>query len=105
MHPAGWGHVGQLNDNIRDPAPCRRAVLIIGGSEFIGTRHAFLKCAIAVALEHQLRRSPDVDLGDHTAKLHGHYRQTFKTRPAASEERERKYDVDRFGSRISRGWR
>ena len=65
---AGWGVVSELDDSFRDPAPCRRAVLIIGGSEFVGMRHAFLKGVIAVALEHQLRRSPDVDLGDHAAK-------------------------------------
>lgn len=30
---AGWGLVIELNDSIRNPAPCRRAVLIIGSAE------------------------------------------------------------------------
>ena len=50
MHRAGRGLVGELNDSIGNPAPCRRAVLIIDGGEFVGTRHAFLKGVIAVAL-------------------------------------------------------
>jgi hypothetical protein len=29
---AGWGVVSELDDSFRDPAPCRRAVLIIGSA-------------------------------------------------------------------------
>ena len=34
---------------------------------FMGT---FIECFVAIALEHQLRRPPNVDLRDHALKLH-----------------------------------
>jgi hypothetical protein len=42
VNRAGWGLVIELNDSIRDPTPCRRAVLIIGSSEFVGACRTFL---------------------------------------------------------------
>jgi hypothetical protein len=48
VHQAGRRRVGQLSDGIRDPTPCRRAALIIGGSELIGARHAFRKRVVAI---------------------------------------------------------
>lgn len=74
MHQAGRDRVGQLNDGIRDPTPCRRAVLIIGGSELVGAHHAFRKRVVAIAIEHELCRSPDVDLGYHATKVYGRRR-------------------------------
>ena len=44
------------------------AVPIAGDRELIGSSGAFLECLVAVALEHELRRPPNVDLGDHTVK-------------------------------------
>jgi len=65
VYRAGRGRVDELNDSNRDPAPCRRAILIITGSKLVGARHAFVKRVVAIALEHELRRSPDVNLGYH----------------------------------------
>jgi hypothetical protein len=47
----GGGCVSELNDSIRDPAPCRRAVLLLGGSEFVGACRTFLKRSTEIALE------------------------------------------------------
>jgi hypothetical protein len=57
----GCGIVIELNDSIRDPAPCRRAILIIGSSEFVGACRTFVKRSTAIALEPQLCRPPIVD--------------------------------------------
>ena len=65
---AGRGLVGELGDGVRDQAPGGRAVLVAGGRELIGSSDAFVERLIAVALEHELRRPPDVDLGYHAAK-------------------------------------
>jgi hypothetical protein len=39
-----------------------------GGCELVGARDAFLERLIAVALEHELRCPPNVDIGYHAAK-------------------------------------
>src|ERR1700734_2225651 len=52
-----------------DPAPGRRPVGITGERELVGSSGAFLEgLLLAVALEHQLRRPPNVDLGYHAGK-------------------------------------
>ena len=68
VYRAGRYRVGELLNSSRDPAPCRRAVLIIAGSKLVGARYAFVKRVIALALEHELRRPPDINLGDHAGK-------------------------------------
>jgi hypothetical protein len=42
VHQAGVGSSIELNDSIRDPTPYRRAVLLIGSSEFDGACRTFL---------------------------------------------------------------
>jgi hypothetical protein len=58
----------QLGDSMRDPAPSRHTVIVAGGRELIHTRGAFLERLVSVALQHELRRSPNVDLGYHASK-------------------------------------
>ena len=73
MHRAGWGLVSELNDSIRDPAPYRRAVLIIGSANSSACR-TFLKRSTGIALEPQLCRPPIVHLGYHAAEVYGRRR-------------------------------
>jgi len=62
----GWRSVRELADGVGNPAPYRGAVVIVLHSEFIGTCAAYLKRLVTVALEHELRRSPNVDFRYHT---------------------------------------
>jgi hypothetical protein len=59
---AGRGVVGELGHRRHDPAPGRRPVVIAGERELVSSSGAFLERFLAVALEHQLRRPPNVDL-------------------------------------------
>ena len=61
MNRAGRGLVGELGHRRRDAAPRRRAVAVAGGRQLMGARGAFLERPIAVTLEHELRRPPNVD--------------------------------------------
>ena len=45
--------------------------MIAGERELVSSSGAFLERSLAVALEHQLRGPPDVDLGYHSAKMYG----------------------------------
>ena len=47
---------------------------IAGECELVSSGGAFLEGLLAVVLEHQLRRTPDVDLRDHAAKMYGRRR-------------------------------
>ena len=69
MDRAGRGLIGELPNGIRDPAPGGHAVIIPGGREFVGAGGAFLERLVAVALQHELRRSPNIDFGYHAAKV------------------------------------
>jgi hypothetical protein len=60
--------VRELGHCRHDPAPGRRPVGITGERELVGSSGAFLEGLLAVALEHQLRRPPNVDLGYHAGK-------------------------------------
>jgi hypothetical protein len=62
--------VGELADGGGDPAPDDRAIVIILSGELPGTGGAFLERLVAVALEHQVGRAPDVDIGYHSGKNH-----------------------------------
>src|SRR6516225_3099566 len=69
MDRAGRGLIGELPNGIRDPAPGHHAVIIPGGRELVGASGAFLERLVAVPLQHELRRSPNIDLGYHAAKV------------------------------------
>jgi hypothetical protein len=60
-----------LSDGFHDPVPGRRSVIIAGECEFVSSRGAFLEGLLAIALEHQLRRPPDGDLGYHSTRMYG----------------------------------
>ena len=60
--------VGELEDGGRDPAPSGRAIVVAGGRELISSSDSFLERLVAVALEHELRRPPNVDLRYHAGK-------------------------------------
>jgi hypothetical protein len=59
--------VGELSDRFHDPVPGRRSAIV--ASEFGSSSSALLERLITIALEHQLRRAPNVDLGDHALKV------------------------------------
>jgi len=71
--PRGRG-VGQLSDGYHDPVPGRRSVIVASECEFGGSSSALLERLITVALEHQLRRPPNVDLGYHVPRMYGRRR-------------------------------
>jgi len=54
---------------MHDPAPDRRAIEITVGRKFVAAPSAFELGIFAVALEHQGRCAPDVDLRDHRTRL------------------------------------
>ena len=70
MYPARRGGIRELGDGGSDPAPHDHPVVVPGGHEFVGSGCALFERLVAIALEHQLRRSPNVDLRDHALKLH-----------------------------------
>ena len=66
------GHsVGELSDGFHDPVPGRRSVIVASESQFSSPISPLLERLISVALDHQLRRPPNVDLRYHTAKATG----------------------------------
>jgi hypothetical protein len=65
---AGRCLVCELDDRACDPAPDRGAFMVAGGLELADSQSAFGLGLVAVGLQHQLRRSPDVDLGYHAGK-------------------------------------
>ena len=69
MDRAGRHFIGELRHGRDDPAPGRRPVIIAGGRKLIRAQSAFLKYTITVALEHKLRRPPNIDLGYQSALL------------------------------------
>ena len=69
MHRPRRGCIRKLGHRRHDPAPGRRPVIIAGGRKLIRAQSAFLKYTITVALEHKLRRPPNIDLGYQSALL------------------------------------
>jgi hypothetical protein len=65
---AGRRRVGELDDRGRDPAPDCSGFMVAGGLELADSQSAFGLGLVAVALQHELRRPPDVDLGYHAGK-------------------------------------
>ncbi len=70
MYPARRGVIRELGDGGSDPAPHDRPVVVAGGHQFVSSGGAFLERLVDIALEHQLRRPPNVDLRDQALKLH-----------------------------------
>jgi hypothetical protein len=62
--------VGEIGDGSHDSPPSRRSVIIAGEGELVSSSGAFFEGLLAVALEHQLRRPPDVDLGYHSTRMY-----------------------------------
>ena len=65
-----------MSDGINVPLPvstgfCSRAVVIAVGRELVGPRGALLERFFAIALQHQGRGTPDIDLGYPAVKTAG----------------------------------
>ena len=69
VDPPRRGLVRELGHGGDDPAPSRRPIIIASGREFICALRTFVERLFAVALEHELRRPPNVDLGCQSARL------------------------------------
>jgi hypothetical protein len=57
------GRARELGDGGNDQAPHDRPVVVTGGHQFVGSGGAFFERFVTIALEHQLRCPPNVDLG------------------------------------------
>jgi hypothetical protein len=71
MGGPGRRHVRELIDRMDDAKPDRHAREVTGRREFINPPDAFRLGHVGVPAEHQLSGAPNVDLGDHAAKLNG----------------------------------
>ena len=69
MDAAGRGLVGKLGHSGHDPTPSCRPVIVPGKRYFVGSCGAFVERLIALALDHELRCPPNVDLGYQSARL------------------------------------
>ena len=69
MDPTGRGLVCELRHGRHDLAPGRRSSIVAGKRQFVCSNGAFLERLLAIALDHELRRSPNVDLRYQSAKL------------------------------------
>ena len=67
MDSAGRGLVREFGHGRHDSAPGSCSVVIAGERQLVSASRALLKCVVAVALEHELRRPPNVDLGYQSA--------------------------------------
>lgn len=73
VHRAGRCCIRELCYSVANPPPHRDTVVIPFCRELGDTRRTFLVGVLAVALEHQGRRPPDVDVRDHrTNSLRAH---------------------------------
>jgi hypothetical protein len=70
--------VSELLDGGDNPAPGGGAVVITLSREFVGARRGFRERLLAVALEHELCRAPNVDLGYHGQRVRSRGRQRLK---------------------------
>ena len=69
VHWPGRRGVCELDHGRHDPAPGCRSVIITGEREFVSSGSAFVEGLLSVALAHQLRRPPNVDLGYHAIRV------------------------------------
>jgi hypothetical protein len=67
-----WCSVGELPYGIGNPAPGHRAVVIAVGRKLVNTRGALLKRLLAIAFEHQVGGSPNIDLSITRRKVHAY---------------------------------
>jgi hypothetical protein len=68
VHCPGWCCVRELPYGIGNPAPGHCAVVIAVGRKLVDTRGALLKRLLAIAFEHQVGGSPNIDLRYHATK-------------------------------------
>ena len=78
MHRPGMCGVGKFLDRVDNAAPDGGALVIAGGRELVGPLGAFVLGLFAVALKHEVRDAPDVDLDYHTGRLEADRLETFK---------------------------
>jgi hypothetical protein len=58
-----------LFDGMRDPTPDSHPSVIAGRYKVLGTPVALGSSLVSVSLDHQVRDTPDVDLGYHAGRL------------------------------------
>jgi hypothetical protein len=73
-HPTRAGRCGSsarqtLPEPTPRPAGSSGAIVIVGERQLVCASCALLKCVVAIALEHELRRPPNVDLRDQSGRL------------------------------------
>src|ERR1700730_8560436 len=61
--------VRELPDDVADPKPDYLAGGVASCPELVGMTSAFAPGPVAIAFKDQARHAPDVDLGDHAAKV------------------------------------
>jgi hypothetical protein len=69
VHPARRGLVRKLGHRRHDTAPGRGPIDIAGERQFVSASSGLLKSVVAIALDHELRSPPNVDLGYQYAKF------------------------------------
>ena len=69
VDPAGRGVVRELAHGRHDAAPGRSPGIVAGRRELVTSGGAFFERALAIPLEHELRRPPNVDLGYQRGRL------------------------------------
>jgi hypothetical protein len=73
QRPRGRG-IGELSDGFHNPVPDGRSAVVASECEFFCSSSALLERLITVALEHQLRRSPNINLGYHSDTMYARRR-------------------------------
>ena len=61
----------ELPDDVADPKPDYLTGGVASCPELIGMTSAFVPGPVAIVFKHQARHAPNVDLGDHAAKVRG----------------------------------
>ena len=69
MDPTGRDLGRELGHGRHDPAPSRRPGIVAGERQLVSSNRAFLERSLAIALDHELRRPPNVDLWDQIGRL------------------------------------
>ena len=67
--PARRDLVGGLRHGDHNPAPSRRPIIVAGKRWFVSSCSTFVERLFAIALEHEMRRPPDVDFGYQSGRL------------------------------------
>jgi len=69
VDPVRRGLARELLDRGHGTAPGSRSIVVAGERQLVSASRALLKCVVAIALEHELRRPPNVDLRDQIGRL------------------------------------